>query len=169
MIVPDGEARPTVVVIDDDPDIREVLRGFLRSVGLRAELFASVQECLNSAHPGLPGRLVLDCETARAKRARFSGGAGQGKFARADYLYQWPRRCPMSIRAMKAGRVRVPDQTRSRSRFAGRDPARHRRIAPAATTNELLPSVRIRLGTQTPRERSAQRSRQTKPSVEKLG
>jgi DNA-binding winged helix-turn-helix (wHTH) protein len=40
----DDEARPTVVVIDDDQATREALQGLLRSVGLRVELFGSVQE-----------------------------------------------------------------------------------------------------------------------------
>src|SRR6266478_2889033 len=47
MIAPDDKAQPVVVVIDDDPDIREALRGLLRTVGLRVELFASVQEFLD--------------------------------------------------------------------------------------------------------------------------
>jgi DNA-binding response OmpR family regulator len=60
MIPPDDKARPTVTVIDDDPDIREALRGLLRTVGLRVELFASVQEFLDSSPSDLPGCLVLD-------------------------------------------------------------------------------------------------------------
>ena len=51
---------PTVVVIDDDEEIREGLQGLLGSVGLRVELFASVQEFLGSARPDRPGCLVLD-------------------------------------------------------------------------------------------------------------
>jgi FixJ family two-component response regulator len=50
MTRPDNEDEATVAVIDDDPGIREALRGLLRSVGLHAELFASVQEFL--APPG---------------------------------------------------------------------------------------------------------------------
>src|SRR5260370_21509477 len=60
MTAPDKEAEATVAVIDDDPDIREALRGLLRSVGLGVELFASVQEFLGTARPDHPGCLVLD-------------------------------------------------------------------------------------------------------------
>src|SRR5260370_26495839 len=49
-----SEAQPTVVVIDDDEDIREGLQGLLGSIGLRVELFASVQEFLGSARPDRP-------------------------------------------------------------------------------------------------------------------
>src|SRR5258707_12898576 len=55
-----SEAQPTVVVIDDDEEIREGLQGLLGSVGLRVELFDSVQEFLESARPDRPGCLVLD-------------------------------------------------------------------------------------------------------------
>src|SRR5260370_9068845 len=55
-----GEAEPTVVVIDDDEEIREGLQCLLGSVGLRVELFASVQEFLGSGRPDRPGCLVLD-------------------------------------------------------------------------------------------------------------
>ncbi len=51
---------PTVVVIDDDEEIREGLEGLLGSVGLRVELFASAQEFLGSGRPDRPGCLVLD-------------------------------------------------------------------------------------------------------------
>src|SRR5216684_4610973 len=51
---------PTVVVIDDDEEIREGLQGLLGSVGLRVELFASAQEFLGSGRPDRPGCLVLD-------------------------------------------------------------------------------------------------------------
>ena len=60
MTVSDKETEATVVVIDDDPDIRDALRGLLRSVGLGVELFASVQDFLDAARPDVPGCLVLD-------------------------------------------------------------------------------------------------------------
>jgi FixJ family two-component response regulator len=54
------EAQPSVVVIDDDPDIREALRTLLRSVGLQGRAFASVPEFLKSERPEGPTCLVLD-------------------------------------------------------------------------------------------------------------
>ena len=126
MIAPGDKAEPVVDVIDDDPDIRDALRGLLRAVGLRVESFASVEEFLDSAPPGSPRVPDSRRKVARAKRARVSRGAGQGKFAPADYLHQRPRRCP-DVGSGHEGRCdRVPDQTFPRSRFAGRDPACHR-------------------------------------------
>jgi DNA-binding response OmpR family regulator len=105
MIASGGKAEPIVVVIDDDPDIREALRGLLRTVGLRVELFASVQEFLDNGDPDLPGCLVLD--------VRLPGRSGldfQEELARANIrlpivFISGHADVPMSVRAMKSGAV----------------------------------------------------------------
>jgi FixJ family two-component response regulator len=105
MAVADNEVEATVTVIDDDPDIRAALAGLLRSVGLRAELFASVQEFLDNAGADLPGCLVLD--------VRLPGRSGldlQEQLARANrhrpvIFISGHADVPMSVRAMKAGAV----------------------------------------------------------------
>lgn len=105
MTVSDKEAETTVAVIDDDPDIREALRGLLRSVGLRVELFGSVQEFLAAARLDRPGCLVLD--------VRLPGRSGldlQEELAKADIhlpviFISGHADVPMSVRAMKAGAV----------------------------------------------------------------
>ncbi len=105
MTLPDNEAEATVAVIDDDPDIRDALRGLLRSVGLRVELFASVQEFLGTARPDLPGCLILD--------VRLPGRSGldlQDELAKANIhlpviFISGHADVPMSVRAMKAGAV----------------------------------------------------------------
>ena len=52
--------QPTVVVIDDDLATRESLSRLLRSVGLKAQLWRSVDEFLASGRPNGPACLVLD-------------------------------------------------------------------------------------------------------------
>jgi FixJ family two-component response regulator len=54
------EANATVFIVDDDAPMCESLKNLVRSVGLRAELFASAQEFLESKRPDVPGCLVLD-------------------------------------------------------------------------------------------------------------
>ena len=105
MTARDKEVEATVAVIDDDPGIREALRGLLRSVGLHAELFASVQEFLGAARPDLPGCLILD--------VRLPGRSGldlQEQLARANVqrpiiFISGHADVPMSVRAMKAGAI----------------------------------------------------------------
>src|SRR6202048_527137 len=107
MTVRDKEVEATVAVVDDDPDIRQALRGLLRSVGLGVGLFASFQEFLGTARPDLPGCLILD--------VRLPGRSGldlQDELAKANLhlpviFISGHADVPMSVRAMKAGAVEV--------------------------------------------------------------
>jgi FixJ family two-component response regulator/DNA-binding winged helix-turn-helix (wHTH) protein len=104
-IVPDDEAQPTIVVIDDDPDIREALRGLLRSVGLGAELFASVQEFLDSAHSDLPGCLILDVRLPGRSGLDFQAELAKANLRVPIIFISGHADVPMSVRAMKGGAV----------------------------------------------------------------
>ena len=154
MTVPDDEGESTVAVIDDDPDIREALRGLLRSVGLRAELFASVQEFLGTVRPDRPGCLILD--------VRLPGRSGldlQEQLAQANMM--WPvifisghADVPMSVRAMKAGAVefltkpvRDQDLLDAIQVAITKDRARH-------DEERTLARLRADFDTLTPRERA---------------
>jgi FixJ family two-component response regulator len=53
-------ANSTVLVIDDDPDLRASLGRLLRSLGLDTLLFASISDFLKSDWPDGPTCLVLD-------------------------------------------------------------------------------------------------------------
>jgi FixJ family two-component response regulator len=55
-----AEAKPTVLIIDDDPAIRNSIGRLLRSVGLDAHLFESIPEFLKAERPNGPTCLVLD-------------------------------------------------------------------------------------------------------------
>ena len=54
-----GES-PTVFVIDDDDNLRASIASLLKSEGLRAETFTSVEEFLSRERPDGPGCLVID-------------------------------------------------------------------------------------------------------------
>jgi FixJ family two-component response regulator len=54
------DAKPSVIIIDDDAAVRDSLGRLLRSVGLSAQLFASVPEFLKTDPPDGPTCLVLD-------------------------------------------------------------------------------------------------------------
>ena len=51
---------PTVIVIDDDPGVRDSLDRLLRSAGFRVSLLGSVSEFLEADRPEGPTCLVLD-------------------------------------------------------------------------------------------------------------
>jgi FixJ family two-component response regulator len=54
------DSKPTVLVIDDDPDLRASVGRLLRSVGLETELFATISDFLTSGPRDGPTCLVLD-------------------------------------------------------------------------------------------------------------
>ncbi len=96
---------PLVLILDDDPAVRQALGSLLRSVGLDAELFASVEAFNSFSLPQRPCCLVLDVrlqvhnglEFHRQLRARgidlpviFITGHGD---------------IPMTVQAMKSGAV----------------------------------------------------------------
>lgn len=55
-----NEPAQIVIVIDDDPAVRESLGSLLRSVGFEAQLLASVSDFIKSDRPDHPACLVLD-------------------------------------------------------------------------------------------------------------
>jgi FixJ family two-component response regulator len=105
MIVPSDDANATVVVIDDDPEVREALQGLLQTVGLRAELFASVTDFLDSARPDLPGCLVLDVRLPGRSGLEFQNDLANAQVHLPIIFVTGYGDVPMSVRAMKAGAV----------------------------------------------------------------
>jgi FixJ family two-component response regulator len=100
-----SEADSTVLVIDDDPNLRASVGRLLRSNGMNVQLFATISDFLKSDPPDGPTCLVLDVrlpgqsgldlqrELARAKRKLliiFITGHGD---------------IPMSVQAMKGGAI----------------------------------------------------------------
>jgi FixJ family two-component response regulator len=99
------EAQPTVVVIDDELEVRNALDRLLRSVGLRVELFASVQEFLDSADPIGPGCLVLDVRLPGRSGLEFHDDLVKANVHLPVIFMSGYADVPMSVRAMKAGAV----------------------------------------------------------------
>jgi FixJ family two-component response regulator len=93
------------VVIDDDRDVRDSLQGLLRSVGLRVELFASVQNFLESDRPNLPGCLILDVRLPGRSGLEFYADLVKANVHLPVIFMSGYADVPMSVRAMKAGAV----------------------------------------------------------------
>jgi FixJ family two-component response regulator len=100
-----SETEAIVFVVDDDAPTRESLKNLIRSVGLRAEAFASAQEFLRSKRPDAPACLVLD-----VRLRGLSGLDLQKRMAEADIeipivFITGHGDIPMTVQAMKAGAV----------------------------------------------------------------
>jgi len=99
------EADAVVFVVDDDAAVRCSLENLIRSVGLRAETFASAQEFLRNKRPDVPTCLVLD-----VRLPDLSGLDLQKRMAEADMeipiiFITGHGDIPMTVQAMKAGAV----------------------------------------------------------------
>src|ERR1700733_10738404 len=99
------DQNPTVLVIDDDPDLRASVGRLLRSLGLATLLFASISDFLKFDQPDGPTCLVLD--------VRLPGQSGldlQRELAAANkeipiIFITGHGDIPMSVQAMKGGAI----------------------------------------------------------------
>jgi FixJ family two-component response regulator len=96
---------PTVLIVDDDAQMRESLRNLIRSVGLRVELFASAQEFVQSQHPDAPSCLVLDVRMPGLSGLDLQKQASEAGLEIPIIFITGHGDIPMSVRAMKAGAV----------------------------------------------------------------
>jgi FixJ family two-component response regulator len=99
------EATATVIVIDDDPAIRESIGGLLRSVGLQAKLFASVDEFLKAGRPDAPTCLVLDVRLPGRSGLDLQRELGAANIHLPIIFITGYGDIPMSVRAMKGGAI----------------------------------------------------------------
>ena len=53
---------PLISIVDDDVSVRKSLQRLIRSAGMKACVFASAEEFLNSAHPRKADCLILDVQ-----------------------------------------------------------------------------------------------------------
>lgn len=94
-----------VYIVDDDPDMRDSLRWLMKTVGIRAQTFASAAEFLRDFTPNGPGCVILD--------VRMPGTSGLDLFeelvARGEDMpvifITAHADVPMAVRAMKSGAV----------------------------------------------------------------
>jgi FixJ family two-component response regulator len=147
------EAKATVVVIDDDPAIRESLGSLMRSVGLDVKLLASVPEFLRSGHPDGPTCLVLDVRLPGRSGLEFQRELATAQIRVPIIFITGHGDVPMSVQAMKGGAIefltkpfRDQDLLDAIQVGLARDRARRDEEGP-------LVALRARFDTLTPRER----------------
>lgn len=94
-----------VLLVEDDPALREALEDLIRSIGLEVRAYGNVADFLEAGRPDTPCCLVADVRLP-----------GQSGFDLQAQLAAWPRPPPivfvtghgdvmMSVRAMKAGAI----------------------------------------------------------------
>src|SRR5258707_8784254 len=100
-----ADAPATVIVIDDDPGVREALGSLLRSVGLQADLHGSVAEFLKARHPDGPTCLVLDVRLPGQGGLDFQRELSKAGLHLPIIFITGHGDIPMSVEAMKGGAI----------------------------------------------------------------
>jgi FixJ family two-component response regulator len=147
------DAKPTVLVIDDDPDLRASIARLLRSLDMDTRLFASISDFLKSGPPNGPTCLVLDVRLPDQ-----SGLDLQRELAAAHrelpiIFITGHGDIPMTVQAMKGGAIefltkpfRDQDLLDAIQIGLARDRARRQ-------SEEALTELKARFGSLSPRER----------------
>lgn len=98
-----NEAKPTVIIVDDDVSVRDSLEGLLRSVGLEVRAFPSVPEFLKSGRPDGPTCLVLDVRLPGRSGLDFQRELAESNIHLPVIFITGHGDVPMSVQAMKRG------------------------------------------------------------------
>ena len=149
-----SEQPATVLIVDDDPAVRDSLRDLFESVGLRVETFASAPEVLERKRPNAPCCLVLDVRLPGPSGLDFQRELNDRNVVLPIVFLTGHGDIPMSVRAIKAGAVefltkpfREQDLLDAVTSALDRDRA-------SREQEKILAALRDRFGLLTPRERT---------------
>ena len=149
----DAPEAPVVLVVDDDPSLREALGRLFRSVDLESKLFPSVAELLLHKFPDVSCCLVLDIRLPGVSGLDFQAQLAGSNIHVPIIMMTGHGDIPMSVRAMKGGAVdfltkpfRDQDMLDAVAQAIERD--RKRR-----DSDKALAELRERFESLTPRER----------------
>jgi FixJ family two-component response regulator len=99
------DANPTVLVVDDDPALRQSVGLLLESVGLDAQLFASIADFLRSDPPDGPSCLVLDVRLPGKSGLDFQRELAAANRELSIIFITGHGDIPMTVQAMKGGAI----------------------------------------------------------------
>src|SRR6266511_2172760 len=99
------DANSTVLVIDDDADLRASVGRLLRSIGLDVQLFGSISDFLKSKLPDGPTCLVLDVRLPGQSGLDFQRDLAGANREFPIIFITGHADVPMSVQAMKGGAI----------------------------------------------------------------
>jgi FixJ family two-component response regulator len=97
--------QPIVYVLDDEPTVRDSLSSLLRSVGLQAEVFATVAEFRQVHLAPVPSCLILDVRLQFANGLDFHRQLQEQGVELPVIFITGHGDIPMTVKAMKSGAV----------------------------------------------------------------
>lgn len=100
-----GYSKAVIAVVDDDPSVRQGLDRLIRSLGWRAETFASAQEFLAHQWADPPSCLVLDLQLPGLSGLDLQKKMVEAGLETPIVFLTGHGNIPSSVQAMKAGAV----------------------------------------------------------------
>jgi FixJ family two-component response regulator len=101
----ESEQKSAVLVIDDDPAMRDSLKFLFRSVGLEAAVFASASEFQQAALADVPSCLVLDVRLPGQSGLEFQTALAKANIQIPIIFMTGHGDIQMTVKAMKAGAI----------------------------------------------------------------
>jgi FixJ family two-component response regulator len=94
-----------IAIVDDDPSVRRGLERLVRSMGWKAETFASAQEFLDRPHAEPPSCLVLDLQLPGLSGLDLQKRMAEAGLHTPIVFLTGHGSIPSSVQAMKAGAI----------------------------------------------------------------
>jgi len=98
-------AQPTIIIVDDDPGIRESLESLLRSVGHQVNTLASLPAFVKEGRPEGPSCLVLDVRLPGRSGLDFQRELSAANIHIPIIFITGYGDIPMSVQAIKGGAI----------------------------------------------------------------
>jgi FixJ family two-component response regulator len=99
------DGQPTVLIVDDDPNIRDSLQRLLRTVSLDSRVFVSPSKFIKADLPNGPTCLVLDVRLPGRSGLDFQRELTADNINVPVIFITGHADVPMAVRAMKAGAI----------------------------------------------------------------
>jgi FixJ family two-component response regulator len=99
------DGQPTVLIVDDDPNIRDSLQRLLRTVSLDSRVFVSPSKFIKADLPNGPTCLVLDVRLPGRSGLDFQRELTAANINVPVIFITGHADVPMAVRAMKAGAI----------------------------------------------------------------
>src|SRR5436309_1863985 len=93
----------TVIVVDDDADVRDSLQALLQSAGFKARLFESASALLANFQPDQAGCIIADIRMPDMDGLTLQAALAERKNVLPVIIITGHGDVPLAVRAMKAG------------------------------------------------------------------
>ena len=144
---------PTVIVIDDDPGVRDSLGKLLRSAGFRISLHGLVSDFLEADPPEGPACLVLDVRLPGQSGLDLQRELAGAKRQLPIIFITGHGDVPMSVQAMKSGAIEFLMKPFREQDLLDAIQLGHARDRARLEHERAMTDLKIRFETLTPRER----------------